>query len=62
MLALTALVASIGLADSINPSTLIPGLWLATTPATGRLASYTLGVFAVYTLGGWCCCSVPGVS
>ena len=60
MLALTALVASIGVADSINPSTLIPGLWLATTPATGRLASYTLGVFAVYTLGGLVLLFGPG--
>src|SRR5436305_9513078 len=60
MVALTLLVASIALADSVNPSTLVPALWLATAPAAGRLASYTLGVFAVYTLGGLVLLFGPG--
>lgn len=52
MLALTLVVASIALADSINPSTVIPALWLASAPSASRLASYTFGVFAVYLAGG----------
>lgn len=60
MFALTALVASIAVVDSINPSTLVPGLWLATTPAAGRLASYTLGVFTVYLIGGLVLVFGPG--
>jgi cytochrome c biogenesis protein CcdA len=60
MFALTLLVASIALADSVNPSTLVPGLWLATAPAAGRLASYTLGVFTVYTIGGLVLLFGPG--
>jgi cytochrome c biogenesis protein CcdA len=60
MFALTLLVASIALADSVNPSTLIPGLWLARAPAAGRLASYTLGVFAVYLIGGLVLLFGPG--
>jgi cytochrome c biogenesis protein CcdA len=60
MFALTLLVASIALADSVNPSTLVPGLWLATAPAAGRLASYTLGVFAVYLIGGLVVLFGPG--
>ncbi len=60
MFALTLLVVSIALVDSVNPSTLIPGLWLATAPGAGRLASYTLGVFAVYTIGGLVLLLGPG--
>jgi hypothetical protein len=60
MFALTLLVVSIALADSLNPSTLIPGLWLASAPAAGGLASFTLGVFAVYTAGGLVLLFGPG--
>ncbi len=60
MFALTLLTVSIALADSLNPSTLIPGLWLASAPAAGRLASFTLGVFAVYTTGGLVLMFGPG--
>jgi cytochrome c biogenesis protein CcdA len=60
MLGLTTLVASIGLADSINPSTVIPALWLARSPSASRLASYTLGVFAVYLTGGLVLLLGPG--
>jgi hypothetical protein len=52
MLALTLLVASIGIADSINPSTVVPALWLASAPRGRGLGSFTLGVFAVYLAGG----------
>ena len=47
MLTLALLVASIGLADSVNPSTIVPALWLASSPRARGLASYTLGVFVV---------------
>jgi Sap, sulfolipid-1-addressing protein len=60
MFALTLLVGSIAVADSVNPSTLVPGLWLATAPAAGRLASFTLGVFAVYLTGGLVLLFGPG--
>jgi cytochrome c biogenesis protein CcdA len=52
MLALTLLVASIALADSVNPSTLVPALWMAGAAKGHGLASFTLGVFAVYFAGG----------
>jgi len=60
MIALTLLVASVALADSLNPSTVIPGLWLASAPAAGGLASFTLGVFSVYTAGGLVLLFGPG--
>jgi len=60
MLGVTLLVASIGLADSINPSTLIPALWLVSSSRDRRLASYTLGVFAVYLTGGLILLLGPG--
>lgn len=52
MLALTLLVASIAVADSINPSTVVPALYLASAPRARGLASFTAGVFAVYLAGG----------
>jgi cytochrome c biogenesis protein CcdA len=60
MLGLTLIVASIALADSINPSTLIPALFLARGHSVGRLASFTLGVFAVYLVGGLVLVIGPG--
>lgn len=52
MLALLGLVVSIGLADGINPSTILPALWFAAAPRPRlALASFALGVFAV-TFGG----------
>jgi cytochrome c biogenesis protein CcdA len=46
-------VASIGLADSINPVTIAVALYLASTKeAVRRLAGYIAGVFATYTFGG----------
>jgi cytochrome c biogenesis protein CcdA len=60
MLGLTMLVASIAVADSINPSTLLPALWLARGPSAGHLTSYTLGVFAAYLIGGLVLVFGPG--
>jgi cytochrome c biogenesis protein CcdA len=60
MLGLTLLVASIALADSINPSTVIPALWLAHGRRAGVLASYTAGVFTVYLAGGLVLLLGPG--
>lgn len=53
MLTLLGLVVSIGLADSINPSTVIPALWFASAPRPrGPLAAFALGAFAVSFAGG----------
>src|SRR5438067_1802734 len=54
MLRLTALVISIGLADSVNPTTIAPALYLAggKRPRT-EVAEFTLAVFAVYLVGGF---------
>jgi cytochrome c biogenesis protein CcdA len=53
MLRLIGIVISIGLADSLNPTTIGPALYLATGDrARGRVAEFTAGVFAVYFLGG----------
>ena len=53
MLRLIGIVISIGLADSLNPSTIAPALYLATGEnARNRVAQFTAGVFAVYFLGG----------
>jgi cytochrome c biogenesis protein CcdA len=62
MLGLALVVAGVALADSINPSTLIPALWLASTGSQTRLASYTLGVFLVYLTGGIILLLGPGPS
>ncbi len=60
MIALALLVGSIALADSVNPSTLIPALWLASAPSGGKLTSYTLGVFGMYLAGGLVLVFGPG--
>jgi cytochrome c biogenesis protein CcdA len=59
-LALTLLVASVALADSINPSTVVPALYLAGGPRTRGLATYTVGVFLVYLAGGLVLVLGPG--
>ena len=53
MLRLFVLMISIGLADSINPSTIAPALYLAAgrRPMV-RVAEFTLAVFVVYLAGG----------
>jgi cytochrome c biogenesis protein CcdA len=53
MLRLIGIAISIGLADSLNPSTIAPALYMATGErARGRVAEFTIAVFAVYFIGG----------
>jgi len=59
-LALTLLVASVALADSINPSTVVPALYLAEAPRGRGLTTYTFGVFVVYLAGGLVLVLGPG--
>jgi cytochrome c biogenesis protein CcdA len=61
VLRLIGIVVSIGLADSLNPSTIAPALYLATGErARGRVAEFTVGVFAVSLLGGLAIALGPG--
>jgi cytochrome c biogenesis protein CcdA len=60
MLGLTVLVASIAIADSINPSTVLPALWLASRPRAHGLGSFSIGVFVVYLIGGLVLVFGPG--
>ncbi|HET9102054.1 MAG TPA: GAP family protein [Solirubrobacteraceae bacterium] len=61
MFRLIGLVVSIGLADSLNPTTIAPALYLATAQhARTRLIEFTLGVFAVYLIGGLAIALGPG--
>jgi cytochrome c biogenesis protein CcdA len=53
MLRLMIVVASIGLADSLNPTTIAPALYIATGEhARKQVLEFTLGVFLVYLIGG----------
>lgn len=53
MLRLTIVVISIGLADSLNPSTIAPALYLAAGEHSRRhVLQFTVAVFGVYLLGG----------
>jgi len=59
--ALVALVVSIGIADSLNPSTLGPALLYALGRNARRdVAEFTLGVFSVSTVGGLILLFGPG--
>lgn len=61
MLGLILLAVSVGLADSLNPSTIAPALYLATrVDAPRRLVQFTLGVFTVYCAGGLALAAGPG--
>jgi cytochrome c biogenesis protein CcdA len=61
MLRLIGIVISIGIADSLNPTTIAPALYLASgRDARLRLAEFTAGVFAVYLLGGIVIALGPG--
>jgi cytochrome c biogenesis protein CcdA len=52
---------SIGLADSLNPSTIAPALYLATGEhARERVTQFTLAVFLVYLFGGLAIALGPG--
>jgi len=61
VLALALLVASIALADSLNPSTILPALYLATTShGVRKIASFTLGISLTSTAFGIAFVAGPG--
>jgi len=62
MLRLIGLMISIGFADSLNPTTIAPALYLATNEKSPRnqVAEFTIGVFAVYLVGGLAIALGPG--
>jgi cytochrome c biogenesis protein CcdA len=61
MLRLSFLIISIGLADSMNPSTIGPALYIAGgESARRRVAQFTLGVFLMYFVGGIAIALGPG--
>jgi cytochrome c biogenesis protein CcdA len=61
MLRLIGVVISIGLADSLNPTTIAPALFLASGEhPRDRVTRFTLGVFLVYFLGGALIAFGPG--
>jgi cytochrome c biogenesis protein CcdA len=61
MLRLIALVLSIGLADSMNPSTIVPALYLASGgQARKKVIQFSAGVFGVYFAGGAVVALGPG--
>jgi len=61
VLGLSALVGSIALADSVNPSTVVPALYLSRRPDAGSaLARFIAGVFLVYLAGGLVLVLGPG--
>jgi cytochrome c biogenesis protein CcdA len=63
MLRLIGIVLSIGLADSMNPSTIAPGLYLAMGKhGRSSLVQFTLAVFAVNLVGGAAIALGPGAA
>lgn len=61
MIRLIGLAVSIGLADSLNPSTIVPALYLATGEhPRERVTEFTVGVFVVYFVGGAAIALGPG--
>jgi cytochrome c biogenesis protein CcdA len=61
MLRLIGLVVSIGIADSVNPTTIGPALYLATAEnGRTKVLEFTAAVFAVYFLGGVAIALGPG--
>jgi cytochrome c biogenesis protein CcdA len=61
MVRLAGLVISIGLVDSLNPTTIAPALFLASEKRPrARVIEFTLGVFAVYLVGGALIALGPG--
>ena len=63
MLRLIGLMMSIGFADSLNPTTIAPALYLATNErdARNQVAQFSAAVFAVYFLGAARCIVRPAV-
>jgi cytochrome c biogenesis protein CcdA len=61
MLRLIGIAVSIGLADSLNPTTIAPALYMAEGKrGVARVIEFTLGVFTVYLLGGLLIALGPG--
>lgn len=61
MIRLIGIVISIGLADSVNPSTVAPALYLSSLEhARERLTQFVLGVVLVYFVGGVAIALGPG--
>ena len=61
MLRLIGICISIGLADSLNPTTIAPALFLASGERPKQaVAEFTVGVFLVYFLGGAVIALGPG--
>lgn len=61
MLRLVGLVVSIGLADSLNPTTIAPAMYLASGERPrARVLQFTLGVLVVYFAGGVLVALGPG--
>jgi cytochrome c biogenesis protein CcdA len=61
MLRLVGLMISIGLVDSLNPSTIAPALYLASQDRPrARVIEFTLAVFFVYLVGGALIALGPG--
>jgi cytochrome c biogenesis protein CcdA len=61
MLGLAGIVLGVGLADSLNPSTVGPALYLATARrASARVALFTLGVFSLNLAAGIVLALGPG--
>jgi cytochrome c biogenesis protein CcdA len=61
MLRLIGIVVSIGLADSLNPTTIAPALYMAEgKQSLSRVVEFTAAVFAVYLIGGLLIALGPG--
>jgi cytochrome c biogenesis protein CcdA len=61
MVTLVALVVTVGILDSVNPSTVVPALYLATRRNGHRaVAAFTVGVFGMSLLGGLVLTVGPG--
>jgi cytochrome c biogenesis protein CcdA len=61
MLRLIGIMITVGLADSLNPSTIAPALYLSAQPkGRNALAQFTAGVFIVYFVGGVLVALGPG--
>jgi cytochrome c biogenesis protein CcdA len=61
MIRLAGIVISIGLADSLNPTTIAPALFLASGEHSLRhVLRFTLGVFLAYLIGGAAIALGPG--
>lgn len=61
MIRLIGVVITIGLADSLNPTTIAPALYLATEEEPlSRVTEFTVAVFIVYLAGGVLIALGPG--